>query len=79
MLDTVAFELVAVGCTEDFVAIELGVYYLADDISVGEANNEAVFGSIVFVLCLSDEAFAGVVVGLSSTTTLVFGLESTGL
>lgn len=47
---------------------------MADDILVGKADNEAVFGGIVFVLGLGDEALAGIVVRLARSTTLVFGL-----
>ena len=49
---------------------------MTDDITIGEADDETVFGCVVFVFGLSDEALAGVVVGLTSTTTLVLGLEA---
>ena len=68
-----------VGRTKDFVARDLGGDDLADDILVGEADNETVLGSVVFVLGLSDETLAGVVVGLPCSTTLVLGLETTVL
>lgn len=74
MLDSIALELVSVSGTKDLVARDLGGDNLADDIFVGEADNETVLGSVVFVLGLSDETLAGVVVGLSCSTTLVFGL-----
>lgn len=63
-----------VGGAEDLVAGDLGGDDLADNVLVGEANNEAIFGSVVLVLRLSDETLAGVIVGLSCTTTLVLGL-----
>ena len=77
MLDAVALELVTVGCTEDFVTSNLGGDNLANDILVGEANDEAVFGGIVFVFGLCNKALAGVVISLASTTALVLGLEAT--
>lgn len=52
---------------------------MADDILIGEADNEAVFRSVVFVLGLGDEALASVVVGFTCSTTLVLGLEATVL
>jgi len=74
MLDAVAFEFVTVGCAEDFVARNLGGDYLADDVFVGETNDEAVFGSVVFVLGLGDETLASIVIGFTCTTALVLGL-----
>jgi len=77
MLDTVTLQLMTIGCAEDFVASDLGSDDLADDITVGEADDEAVFRCIVLVFGLGDEAFAGVVVGFSFTTTFVLGLVAT--
>lgn len=74
MLDSIPLEFVAVGGAEDLVACDLRGDDLADDIFVGEADNEAVLGSVVFVLGLGDETLAGVVVGFSCSTTLVLGL-----
>ena len=47
MGDTVGLELVSVCGTEDLVASDFGGDNLADDVAVGEADNEAVFGSVV--------------------------------
>ena len=74
MVDTVALELVGVGCAEDLVPSYLGCDDLADDIAVGEADNKAVFRSIVFVLGLADEALTSVIVGFTLTATLVLNL-----
>lgn len=74
MLDSITLELVSVGSAKDLVACDLGGDDLTDDILVGEADNETILGSVVFILGLGDETFAGVVVGLSCSTTLVFGL-----
>jgi hypothetical protein len=42
---------------------------LADDIAVGESNDEAVFGRIVLVLGLGDQTLTGIVIGLQSVNT----------
>jgi len=65
VLDAVALELVSVGCDQDLVAGQFAGDDLADNVAVGEADDETVLGRIVLVLGLGDEALAGVVVGLS--------------
>jgi hypothetical protein len=65
-----------IGGAEDFIASELRGDNLADDVSVGESNDKAVLGRVVFVLGLSNEALAGIVVGLACPSALVFGLEA---
>lgn len=79
MLDTITLEFVSVGGAEYLVTSDLRGDDLADNIFVGEADNEAVLGSVVFVLGLSDKTLAGVVVGLSCSTTLILGLVATVL
>ena len=74
MLDTIPLEFVTVGGTENLITRDLRGYYLADDIFVGEADDETVLRSVVFVLGLGDKTLAGVVVGLSYSTTLILGL-----
>ena len=74
MLDSIALEFVSVGGAEDLIARDLGSDDLTDNILIGEADNEAILGSVVLVLGLGDETFAGVVVGLPCSTTLVLGL-----
>ena len=74
MVDAIALELMCVGCAEDLVPSYLGCDDLADDIAVGEADDKAVLGSVVFVLGLADETFTSVVVGFTGTATLVFDL-----
>jgi hypothetical protein len=64
----------AVSGAEDLVAVDLGGDDLGDDVAVGEADNQTVLGGVVLVLGLGDEALAGVVVGLTRTTTLVLDL-----
>lgn len=76
MVDTVALEFVSVGCTEDFVAGYFGGDNLADDIAIREADDEAVFGGIVLVLGLGDEALTSVVIGLACAATFVLDLVS---
>lgn len=74
MLDAVALEFVTVGSTEYFVAGNLGGDDLADNVLVGETDDEAVFRGVVFVLGLGDQTLAGIVVCLARTTTFVLGL-----
>ena len=65
MLDSISLQLMSVGSAEDFVACEVRGNDLSDDIFVGESDDEAVFLRGVFVLGLSDETLASVVVGLA--------------
>ena len=74
MLYPVALEFVTVGCAEHLVASDLRGDDLTDDILVGKADDKAVFGGIVFILGLGNEALAGIVVRLACSATLVFGL-----
>lgn len=75
--DAVGLQLVGVGSGEDLVTRDLRADDLHDDVLVGEADNQAVLGSIVLVLGLGDEALTGVVVGLALTSSLVLSLEAT--
>ena len=63
--NAIALELVGVGSAEDLVAPEFGSNYLTDALAVGETDDEAVLGRVVFVLGLSDKTLASVVVGLT--------------
>ena len=74
MVDTVSLELMCVRSNEDFVARDLGGDDLADDVFVGEADDEAEFGSVVFVLGLRYETLASKIVGLTRSATLVLDL-----
>lgn len=77
VVDAVGLELVGVGSGEDLVTRDLRADDLHDDVLVGEADNQAVLGSIVLVLGLGDEALTGIVVGLALTSSLVLSLEAT--
>jgi hypothetical protein len=76
IIDSVALEFMGIGRAEDFVASKLRSDNLANDVSIGESNDKTVFGRVVFVLGLSNEALAGVVVGLACSSALVLGLEA---
>lgn len=65
ILDAVSLELVGVGSSVDLVAGKLSGDQLADDVTVGEADDQAVLGRVVLVLSLRDQALASIVVGLS--------------
>ncbi len=60
-----------VGCGEDLVTRNLCGDQLGDDVAVGEADDEAVFGSVVFVLGLGDQSLASIVVGLARWSVIV--------
>jgi hypothetical protein len=64
ILDSISLEFVRVSSAEDLVASEFGRDQLADDVSVGETDDEAVFGSIVLVLRLGDQSLTSIVIGL---------------
>ena len=66
-----------VGGAEDLVTGDFRGDNLADDVMLGEADDEAILGGAVFVLGLSDEPLAGIVVGLAGAATLVLGLVAT--
>ena len=65
-----------VGGSKDLVPIELGDDKLTDDISVGEADDKAVLGRVIFVFGLGDQASTSIVIGLALSTTLRLGLEA---
>ena len=67
-----------IGCAEDFVTSKLSSDKLADDVSVGESDDKTVFGSIVLVLGLRNQALAGIVISLACSSALVLGLEAAG-
>ena len=77
MFDTVGLEFVGVGSAENLITGKFGSDDLHDDIAIRETDDETILGRIVLVLGLGDETLAGVVVGLSLTTTLVLGLVPT--
>jgi hypothetical protein len=85
VFDAIAGEFGGVGGGKDDIALELGVDDLADlkaklgnsskdgegwyHRGVCEADDEAVFGGGIFILCLGDETFAGIVVCLALPTS----------
>lgn len=48
---------------------------LGDDVAVGNADDHAILGCIVLVLCLNDQTLPGIVVGLTLTPPLKFDLQ----
>lgn len=75
-LDTEMGQLVGISRGENKVTLNLGVDDLADDVLVGETDDEAVLGGVVLVLVLDNKALAGIVVSLSLTATTVLDLEA---
>jgi len=70
------FELVGVGGADHNVASHSGVGYLADNIPVGAAHDQAVFWRVELVLVLGAEASSRLVVGLTVASASVFWLKS---
>ena len=64
--------------TEHLIAIQVRGDNLADDISLGEADDQTILRCVVLVLGLCDETLAGVEVGLASSATLVLHLVAAG-
>jgi hypothetical protein len=61
ILKRVAWDILS--SAEDLVTTNLGVDDLADDVLVGETDDEAVLGRIVLVLGLGNQPLTGIVVG----------------
>lgn len=74
VLDAVPLQFMGVRGAEYFVPRDLRRHDLDDNVPVGEAHHQSVFGRIVFVLGLRDEPLAGIVVGFAGATAFVFGL-----
>jgi hypothetical protein len=64
-LDTVTGKFVSIGSREDEITLELGVDDLANNILVGETDDQSVLGRVVLVLGLNDESLTSIVVGLT--------------
>lgn len=79
MADTIPFELMGIGGAEHFVTGNFRSDDLDHDITVREAHYKAVFGSIVFVLGLSDESLASIIIGFTGAATLIFSLVAAEL
>ena len=75
-LNTIVGKLVSIGRSNDKVSLNLGVYNLADNISIGETNNQTILGGIVLVLVLNDQAFASIVISLALTASAILDLEA---
>lgn len=75
MLDAVPLEFMRIRGAEYLVSRDFRRHDLDDNVPVGEAHHQAVFGRIVFVLGLRDESLACVVIGFAGAAAFVFGLE----
>ena len=64
-LDAIAGKLVSISSANDHVSLNLGVRYLTGDVLVGKADDQPVFGGVVLVLVLGNQAFAGVKVSFT--------------
>jgi len=66
---------VAVGGSNDAVALKPGVGNLATDVLVGDADNHAVLGRIVLVLSLNNKTLASIVVSFALPAPAELDLE----
>jgi len=76
MVDAVAGQLPRLCGSQDEISLQACIDNLNDDVLVRKADDEAVFGSIVFVLCLGHKSLSGVVIGFALPPTAVFYLET---
>lgn len=58
------------------IPLDFGVNNLADDILVGDADDETVLGGVVLVLLLNDETLASIVISLAFAASAVLDLEA---
>lgn len=65
MLDAEAGQLMSVGRSENDIALDLCVDDLCYDVLVGESDDKAVLGRVVFCAVLGDKLSALLVVGLA--------------
>ena len=60
----------------DHISLDLGMSYLANNVLVCESDNQSVLRCVVLVFILGDQAFTGIVIGFSLSSTFEFNLES---
>ena len=75
-IQSVTGELVGTGRGQDTVTIDERVSNLANDLTVGETDDETVFGRLVLVLGLAAETLTLTVVGTSLAATTELNLEA---
>lgn len=63
-----------VGGANNTVTLDARVSDLSGDIAIGQTYNQTVFGGVVLVLVLEDQALSGIVIGFSLTTPLELNL-----
>jgi hypothetical protein len=73
-LKSITGQLSGLGLTEDAVSIDQGVRDLANNLRVGETNNEAVLWRLVLVFVLRAKTLTLTVISLSLATTTEFDL-----
>jgi hypothetical protein len=75
-LQAITRQLMRVSSGQYDITLNLGINNLTDNVGIGEANDEAVLWSIIFVLGLSYKALTSIVIRLALTTTTEFNLIS---
>jgi len=66
---------VRVSGLNNHVSVNTGVRYLTDDVLVGKPDDQSVFGSVVFVFVLADQAASGEIIGPAFATALELDLK----
>src|SRR5512142_230954 len=67
-LNTVFGQFMGVGSAYNAITFNAGEGNLYGDVLVGQTYNQTVFGCVVLVLVLEDQAFTGIVIGFTLTT-----------
>lgn len=67
-LNAVFGQFMGVGSAYNTITFNAREGNLYGNVFVGQTHNQTVFGSVVFVLVLEDQAFAGIVIGFTLTT-----------
>lgn len=74
--DAVAGKFVSICRGEDQVSLDLCIDNLADDVGIGQADDQAVLGGVVLCLVLDYKALTSIVVGLAFAASAVLDLET---
>lgn len=63
-----------VGSADDTIAFDASISNLTSNVAVAQTYNQTILRCIVLILVLEDQAFSGIVVGLTLTTPLELDL-----
>lgn len=63
-----------VGSADDTIAFDAGIGNLTGNVTVAQTYNQTILRCVVLILVLEDQAFPGIVIGLTLTTPLELNL-----